>query len=73
MNHHTLTPAENAYVQTLAKRLLHIERQARKLKGVPLESIHEETGMPVFMVICLLMEGAGWTAAEMNEVMQVKW
>lgn len=70
MKPRTLSPQEAYYVRTLAQRQLHIQQQAKKLKHLPLESIHQETGLPVFLVICMLMEAAGYTDTEMREVLR---
>lgn len=64
-----LTPEENQYVQVLAQRILYITKQADALKKLPLESIHEPTGLPVFIVLCMLMEAAGYTDQELNEAL----
>lgn len=69
MNHRTLTEAEDYYVQTLARRILWITAQAKTLLPLELESIHEPTGLPVFVVIGMLMDGAGYTEQEMTEAL----
>ena len=64
-----LAEAEQAYIATLARRVLRLEHEAAAIKHLPLESIHEELGLPVFVVICLLADAAACTSADMMAVL----
>ena len=69
MTNRVLTAAEQAYVSTLARRILYLEHQAAAIKHLPLEDIHEETGLPVFVVICWLADAAACTSVDMEEAL----
>lgn len=64
-----LTPEENAYVQILCDRILHIQRKHELLRHLPLKATFEPMGLSVMATLCLLVDCAGWTEQEMLEVL----
>lgn len=67
-----LTTSENAYVNQLSERQLHIGKQIMRFMFMPVEELKNgmhETGVPNYVMYVLLVEAAGWTQTEMEEAL----
>lgn len=71
MNHKTLTPTENAELQRLCYRQIHLQEQGEKIAVLPWKDIHEETGLPVFLLLCLLADAAERTDTEITRMLSL--
>lgn len=61
-----LTAEQNAYVELLGARMAALEAKMKAVKRLPLESTHEETGLPAWQVSCMLIECYGITAHDIT-------
>lgn len=64
-----LTAQEQTYLRELALRQIHISECIDSLMRRPMRDIHEETGLPVIVILTMLMESAGWVDLDLEEVL----
>lgn len=62
-----LTAQEQTYLRELALRQIHISECIESLMRRPMRDIHEETGLPVWMICTMCIEAMGWVQHEMVE------
>lgn len=70
MNPRVLTPAEDAYVQSLAYRILDLQGRIETLMKQPLTDTHEETGMLVCHAVSKLIWAMAWLEHDLLEALQ---
>ncbi len=65
MTSRRLTAREDAYVQDLCRQQLHIAAQVKALQALPLRDPEPETGLPVWLLLVMLMDAAGYVANDL--------
>lgn len=58
---------QRSYITHLVDRMTYQQAVLEKLMRLPMNDTHEPTGLPVWHVVVLLIEGIGWSNHELLE------